>query len=45
MTRAQMIIWGAPYAVQPGRYWRAADGRTVSELYEATYPHDDEADV
>ena len=45
LTRAQMIISGAPYAVQPGRYWRAADGRTVSEHYEATYPHDDEADV
>ena len=33
------------YPVQPGRYWRAADGRTISEHYEATYPHDDEADV
>lgn len=45
LTRAQMIISGAPYAVQPGRYWRAADGRTISEHYEATYPHDEEADV
>jgi len=45
LTRAQMIISGAPYAVQPGRYWRAADGRTISEHYEATYPHDDETDV
>lgn len=45
LTRAQMIISGAPYAVQPGRYWRAADGRTISEHYEATYPHDDDADV
>lgn len=45
LTRAQMIISGAPYAVQPGRYWRAADGRTISEHYEAIYPHDEEADV
>lgn len=45
LTRAQMIISGAPYAVQPGRYWRAADGRTISEHYEATYPHDAEADI
>lgn len=43
LTRAQMIISGAPYAVQPGRYWRAADGRTISDHYEATYPHDDDA--
>ncbi|WP_336976344.1 GIY-YIG nuclease family protein [Brevundimonas nasdae] len=45
LTRAQQIVSGAPYAVQPGRYWRATDGRTISELYEATYPHDDEAEV
>ena len=45
LTRAQQIVSGAPYAVQPGRYWKAADGRTISEHYEATYPHDDEAEV
>ena len=45
LTRAQQIISGAPYAVQPGRYWKASDGRTISEHYEATYPHDDEAEV
>lgn len=45
LTRAQQIVSGAPYAVQPGRYWKAADGRTISEHYEATYPHDDDADV
>jgi len=40
LTRAQQICSGAPYAVQPGRHWRAADGRTVAEIYESTYPHE-----
>lgn len=45
LTRAQQMVSGTPYAVQPGRFWKAPDGRTISEHYEATYPHDDEAEV
>lgn len=45
LTRAQQIVSGAPYAIQLGRYCKCVDGRTVSEHYETTYPHDDDADV
>jgi hypothetical protein len=38
LTKAQQIVSGAPYAVQPGRYW-SYDGTSISDLYEATYPH------
>lgn len=38
LTRAQQIVSGAPYAVQPGRYWKAAHGRIISDHYEKTIP-------
>lgn len=41
LTKAQQIISGAVYQVAPGRYWRAPDGRTISELYNETYPHEE----
>lgn len=39
LTKAQRIVSGAPYAVQPGRYW-LYNGTSISDLYEATYPHE-----
>lgn len=39
LTRAQRIVSGAPYAVQPGRYW-LYNGTSIGDLYEATYPHE-----
>ena len=38
LTKAQQIVSGAPYAVQPGRYW-SFNGTSISDIYETTYPH------
>lgn len=37
LTRAQQIVSGADYAVQPGRHW-SFNEVPISTLYEATYP-------
>ena len=37
LTRAQQVVSGADYAVQPGRHWSFSD-TPISTLYEATYP-------
>jgi hypothetical protein len=43
LTRAQQLASGADYAVAPGRYWSLGDV-SVSELYEAAYPIELQAD-
>ena len=37
LTRAQRLASGAPYDVQPGRFW-TYEGEAINELYERTYP-------
>lgn len=43
LTKAQRTVSGASYQVSPGRFW-AFEGRSVSDIYDDTYPTVDEAD-
>lgn len=43
LTKAQRIVSDVPYAVQPGRHW-LYNGTTISDIYEATYPHEGNED-
>lgn len=37
LTAATRLILGIDYSVSPGHFW-TFNGRSISDIYEATYP-------